>query len=108
MVLLLRVQVWSTNVNIMATMSSYHLIPTQSCSRSDVAQLNVQILHFLERIVVAIIQPHHLRLQIHNLTFTSFKSIYRVLTLMAHTYTELLLNDGSAPDGRYLCRVTPE
>ena len=36
------------------------------------------------------------------------KSLYWVLTLMAQTYTESLLNDESAPDGRYLYGVTPE
>ena len=36
------------------------------------------------------------------------KSQYHVLTLMAQTYTESLLDDGRAPDGHYLYRVTPK
>jgi len=38
----------------------------------------------------------------------ALNNLYQVLTLMAQTYTESLLNDGSAPDGHYLYRVTLE
>jgi len=41
----------------------------------------------------------------HNFRNAS-KGLYRVLALMAQTYTESLLNDRSVSDGRYLYKVT--
>jgi len=51
------------------------------------------LLHSMKKFAIV----HHLFP--YNLRNAS-KSLYRVLTLTAQTYTEPLLNDGSVPDGR--------
>ena len=59
------------------------------------------LIHSMKKFTVAHnLFPYNLKNALNNL--------YQVLTLMAQTYTESLLNDGSALDGHYLYRVTLE